>query len=112
MALHYAPDERRPPAQDWNAKLHVVNGSPLAKPFPADRSFWAISGDGEAVFVKFWSAGSAWAQSTLFIEVDDISAAHAADDIMGWTDSQEDAEEAAELLAACLASAPSRRGAL
>ena len=91
---------------DWNGKLHVVNGSPLAKPFPADRPFWAVSGDGEAVFVKFWSAGSAWASTILFKEVNDPSAAHAADDLKGWTDSHEDAEEAAALLAEFLPTIP------
>jgi hypothetical protein len=97
---------------DWNAKLHVVNGSPLATPFPRDRYFWAVTDDG-AVKVTFWDDNFAWTGREAFhTEPDELTVTYEADEIYGWTDSQEDAEEAAELLAACLASAPSRRGAL
>ncbi|WP_332764002.1 hypothetical protein [Phenylobacterium sp.] len=87
---------------DWNGKLHVVNGSPLSTPYPRDRYFWAVTEDG-AMRVTFWEDNLAWTGAVAFhTEPDEFTAVYQADEILGWTDSQEDAEEAAVLLAKLL----------
>ena len=84
---------------DWNGKLHVVNGSPHAKPYPREGYFWAVTEDG-AQYVTFWDDNFAWTGRIAFhTEPDEVTAVYEADEIFGWTHSQEDAEEAAELLA-------------
>lgn len=85
-------------AADWNGKLHVVNGSPLSTPYPSDRPFWAVIDEGLALRLQYWPEGSAWTGSALFTHFDGDGESYPGDVIMGWTDSQEDAEEAAALL--------------
>jgi hypothetical protein len=83
---------------DWNGKLSVVNGSPLSEPYPLDRDFWAVLDEGLALRLRYWPEGSGWAQSQLFTDQDGDGETYDADQIMGWTDSRDDAEEAAALL--------------
>jgi len=85
---------------DWNGKLHVVNGSPLAKPYPLDRLFWIVTDEAEVVEVAYSAEASFWMPNgPWFCRQDGESGCWSASDILGWTDSQDDAEEAAELLA-------------
>lgn len=99
MTAPYAQDERRPPAQDWNGKLHVVNGSPLSKPYPRDRLFWIITDDALAVEVAYSHDHMTWTRRETYCRQDGEAGSWEPDEIMGWTDSYEDAQEAAALLA-------------
>ena len=104
MNLHYAPDERHPPLLDWNGKLHVVNGSPLSKPYPRDRAFWIVTAeDALAVEAKHCDQHQYWRGRETYVRIDGECGAWEPDEIAGWTDSYEDAQEAAALLALTLA---------
>lgn len=99
MNLHYAPDERHPPLLDWNGKLHVVNGSPLSKPYPRDRAFWIVtSEDALAVEVKHCDQHQFWTGRETYARIDGETGAWEPDEIAGWTDSYEDAQAAAVAL--------------
>ena len=98
-ALLYAKDERRPPSLDWNGKLHVVNGSPLSKPYPRDRMFWIITDDALAVEVAYFEEHMHYLGVEAYARQDGECGYWTPDEIMGWTDSYEDAQEAAALLA-------------
>ncbi len=97
--MTYALDERRPPSSDWNGKLHVVNGSSLSKPYPRDRLFWIITDDALAVEVSYSDEHKLWTGRETYSRQDGEAGSWEPDEIMGWTDSYEDAQEAAALLA-------------
>ncbi|MCX7585046.1 hypothetical protein [Phenylobacterium sp. 58.2.17] len=103
MVLAYALDERRPPLQDWNGKLHVVNGSPLSKPFPRDRNFWIVTAeDALAVEVAYSDEYMLWTRRETYVRLDGETGAWEPDEIAGWTDSYEDACQAAVMLSLLL----------
>lgn len=84
-------------ALDWNGKLSVVNGSPLSTPYPANRLFWAVTEEGEAVEVAYDATASFWLNKDTYSRQDGEPGHWSGDELAGWCDSQEDAEEAAEL---------------
>lgn len=84
---------------DWNGKLHVVNGSPLSAPYPRDRVFYIVTDEAEAHEVAYSEEHKLWTGCEVYARVDGESGHWEPDDIAGWTDSYEDAVEAAELLA-------------
>ena len=86
-------------ACDWNGKLHVVNGSPLSTPFPRDRLFWIVTEDAEAVEVAYCPEHKLWTGRETYVRQDGEAGSWEPDEIAGWTDSAEDAEEAASLFA-------------
>ena len=103
MVLAYAPDERRPPLLDWNARLHVVNGSPLSTPFPRDRAFWIVtSEDALAVEVRHSYEYQFWFGRETYVRTDGETGAWEPDEIAGWTDSYQDACQAAVMLSLLL----------
>lgn len=86
--------------QDWNARLHVVNGSPLAKPYPLAKLFWIVTDTAEAHEVSYDREATYWCNpqhGPYFSRQDGEPGCWGADEIVGWADSCEDAEEAAEL---------------
>ncbi|HVK42710.1 MAG TPA: hypothetical protein VM471_09555 [Phenylobacterium sp.] len=103
MVPAYAPDERRLPLPDWNAKLHVVNGSPLSKPFPRDRNFWIVTAeDALVVEVAYSDEHMRWTGRETYWRLDGETGAWEPDEIAGWTDSYQDASEAAVALSLLL----------
>ena len=84
-------------ALDWNGKLHVVNGSPLAKPFPADRLFWAVTDEGEVVEIAFNDMATLYLGRPHYSRQDGEPGCWEADDFLGWCDSYDDACEVAAL---------------
>lgn len=90
-----------PPADpaDWNARIHATNGSPLAQPLPVDRVFYAITQEAQAVEVAFCDQTLFWTGAEVWSRVDGESGSWSADEIVGWSDDYEDAQEAARLLA-------------
>lgn len=81
------------PVIDWNGKLYVN------KPMPRDRYFWIVTDDAQTFYVTFWEDNFAWTGNVGFhTEPDELTVTFTEDEILGWTESQEDAEEAAELL--------------
>jgi hypothetical protein len=85
---------------DWNGKLHVANGSPLSTPMPYDRLFWIVTDDALAVEVSYSDDYKFWTGRETYVRHDGEIGSWEPDEIAGWTDSAEDAEEAAALLAA------------
>lgn len=83
---------------DWNGKLHVVNGSPLSKPYPRDSVFWIVTAEGEAREVAYSEEHHYHFGRETYSRVDGEAGAWDPDEIAGWTNSREDAEEAAEML--------------
>lgn len=83
---------------DWNGKLHVVNGSPLSKPYPSDRLFWIVTWDGDAREVSWCADAKYWTGVDEYHRTDGEPGFWTADEIAGWTFDGEDAEEAAALL--------------
>lgn len=71
-----------------------------AGPCPRDRQFWAVTADETVECLEYWPGGSAWSGSPLFSCVDDEKAAYAEADLIGWTDSPEEARQAAAILRA------------
>ena len=101
--MTYALDERRPPLLDWNARLHVVNGSPLSKPFPRDRAFWIVTAeDALAVEVAYSDEYMLWTGRETYLRLDGETGAWGPDEIAGWTDTYEDAQAAAVALSLLL----------
>lgn len=93
-------------AIDWNGKLHVVNGSPLSKPYPRDRMFWIVTADEpQAVEVSYSHDHKLYTGRETYWRNDGEEGAWEPDDIAGWTDSYEDAEQAAAVLAGLLTEA-------
>ena len=86
------------PVADWNGKLHVVNGSPLAKPYPHDRMFWIVTDEAEVHEVAYSYEHQLYTGRETYCRQDGESGSWEPDEIAGWTDSHEDAEEAADLL--------------
>ncbi len=93
-------------AIDWNGKLHVVNGSPLAKPLPHDRMFWIVTEEGYVHEVAYSHEYKLYTGRETYCRQDGESGSWEPDEILGWTDSHEDAEEAATLLADLLSASP------
>lgn len=84
-------------AQDWNGKLHVVNASPLAKPWPR-KPFWAVTVDGDVERLQPYEEATAWLGEETLTHYDDPErGCLGEDDLLGWCDSHEDACEVAEL---------------
>lgn len=84
---------------DWNARLHVVNGSPLSKPFPRDRNFWIVTAeDALAVEVAYSDEYMLWTGRETYVRLDGECGAWELDEIAGWTDNYEDACQAAVAL--------------
>lgn len=82
---------------DWNGKLSVVNGSPLSAPYPRDRLFWIVTDDCLAVEVAYSHEHMLWTKRETYCRQDGESGSWEPDEIAGWTDSYEDAQEAAAL---------------
>lgn len=103
MAVRYAIDERTGAADripltnpgDWNARIHVANS--VGKPYPRDREFWAITDEGQAVQVSYHTEAFYWTGRDQWGRTDGESGSWEADELVGWSDDQEDAEEAAAL---------------
>lgn len=83
---------------DWNGKLCVVNGSPLSTPFPRDREFWIVTEEGEARQVAYSDEYQYYTGRETYCRTDGEAGSWEPDEIMGWTDSYQDAEEAAEMV--------------
>ena len=83
---------------DWNGKLHVVNGSPIATPYPRGRVFWIVTVEGEAREVAYSDEHQLYTRRETYCRVDGEPGSWEPDEIAGWTDSHADAEEAAALL--------------
>lgn len=83
---------------DWNAKLSVANGSPLSAPLPRDRAFWIVTDDFEAMEVRYSPEIRFWLRQDRWCRIDGEAGDWGQDEIVGWTDSADDAEEAARLL--------------
>lgn len=83
---------------DWNGKLSVVNGSPLSTPYPTDRVFWIVTEEGEAREVSYSHDHMLYTGRETYCRVDGEPGSWEPDEISGWCDSREDAEEAAEML--------------
>jgi hypothetical protein len=83
---------------DWNCRLHVVNS--VGKPFPRDRMFWIVTADNEAHEVAYSPEHHLYTGRETYCRQDGESGSWEPDEILGWTDDQEDAEEAASLAAA------------
>lgn len=83
---------------DWNGDLHVVKVSPLSKPYPTDRVFWIVTEEGEAREVAYSHDHMLYTGRETYSRVDGELGSWEPDEIAGWTDSREDAEEAAEML--------------
>lgn len=82
---------------DWNGKLHVVNGSPLAKPWPVG-PFWAVTDDGEVLRLEPYTEADRWTGGRNFTIPDDPErGTFDADQLLGWCDSYDDACEVAAL---------------
>lgn len=85
---------------DWNGKLSVVNGSPLSTPYPRDRLFWAVIDlydTPQAIEVAYDEQATFWLPAEhgpYFSRQDGEVGCYGADEIVGRTDRQEDAEEA------------------
>lgn len=88
---------------DWNGKLHVVNGSPLSTPYPTDRVFWIVTVDGEAHEVAYSHEHRLYTGRETYCRVDGEPGSWEPDEIAGWTDSFDDADEAADRLSLLLA---------
>ena len=84
---------------DWNGDLHVVNGSPLSKPYPKDRPFWIVTEEAEAREVAYSHDHKLYTGRETYCLIDGEPGSWEPDEIAGWTDSREDAERAAEMLA-------------
>jgi hypothetical protein len=85
---------------DWNARLHVANGN--GQPYPLDGMFWAVTDQGRAVEVSYDEDATFWMpadNAPYFSRQDGEPGTYGADEIVGWTLSCEDAEEAAALFA-------------
>lgn len=82
---------------DWNARLHVVNS--VGKPFPRDRMFWIVTEDNEVHEVAYSLDHQLYTGRETYCRQDGESGSWEPDEILGWTDDQEDAEEAAALAA-------------
>lgn len=87
-----APASRFMPAPviDWAAFLD------LREP-PKDRPFWAVTEDGEAVEVAYLTEAHHCTGHDFWARNDDGIRLYEAQDLLGWSDCREDAEEAAEL---------------
>lgn len=84
---------------DWNGRLHVVNSSPLSKPYPRDRMFWIVTDDCKAVEVAYSADHQLYTGRETYCRQDGESGSWEPDEIFGWTDDAEDAVEAAALVA-------------
>lgn len=82
---------------DWNGKLHVVNGSPLATPYPRDRVFWIVTEDDEVAEVAYSHDHALYTGRETYCRVDGEPGSWEPDEISGWTDNHADAEEAAAM---------------
>lgn len=80
---------------DWNARLHVANS--VGRPYPRDRMFWIVTEDNEVHEVAYSYDHQLYTGHETYCRQDGESSSWEPDEILGWTDDQEDAEEAAML---------------
>lgn len=87
---HDAPDL---PASGWSDKLYVN------KPMPRDGwPTWIVTVEGQVVTVAWDDEATHCLGMDIWSRTDGESGCYADCDILGWTNTQEDAEEAARLL--------------
>ncbi len=79
--------------QDWNARIHAGCQMEL----PKDRAIWIVTEDGEAHEVAYSDAAKLYLHEDWWDRQDGESGQWQRDEIVGWTDDYEDAEEAAAL---------------
>jgi len=86
----------RIPATYWGDRLH----SQVHAPLPRDRGFWAVTHEDGALWLTYSQDHRYYVGEDVWQRDDGEPGTWEADDIAGWTDDQEDAEEAAMLLGA------------
>lgn len=84
----------RIPATYWGDRLH----SQVHVPLPRNRGFWAVTHEDGALWLTYSADYWHYLKEDVWQRDDGEPGAWEADDIAGWTDDQEDAEEAAMLL--------------
>ena len=87
------------PNLDWNGKLHMPQ-RPEGKPFP-NGLFWAVTQEGEVEQLSYDHDATYWLGARDGMEYysrnDGESGTYGDGELIGWTDSYEDACEAAKL---------------
>lgn len=99
LGVTHSTDQRtgavdRIPASHWSDKLH----SKVISPLPRDRAFWAVTFEDGALELRYSHDHWHYVKQHVWQRTDGESGEWEADDIAGWTDDYEDAEEAAALL--------------
>jgi hypothetical protein len=80
----------------WADRVHSQNYAPL----PRDRGFWAVTHEDGALWLIYSDDHAHWLGRNVWQRDDGEPGEWEAEDIYGWTDDQDDAEEANMLLGA------------
>lgn len=84
---------------DWNARLNSSDTLPMEYGFPLSGFLiWIVTDDCKAVEVAYDPEAHYWTGRHVWSRQDGEPGSWEADEILGWTDDAEDAEEAAALV--------------